>query len=381
METTQITFHLLRDLIMKKHILAVIIAGTVLAGCSSNSAKNDTPAPEPQEGVADVIYNEELHSAAIIGDQGNTAIIIADGNGNAAVTVNGEAYTVQGNDLVNNQGEIIGTITTENGAAMAYIGDTAYTLTVVNGRLIIDSTEFEPDFDGIRNGDAKFSFIGIETDGQNTYLKFSVNGVMQSAVVHIDSVTGEFTFTGIGSANGFWFHGYVTETNEFIITGFKGNDLPNHITWSADGGLKIVDIDVGWGNDSNAGDINHTLSVSLDGDQVIVTVNGQSVTTDYTAAEDGRGNVTIYDRHGVIKAEGQIIDDQLVFGNGIVVDDRGNITIPKQDNNDRDPTLSSEVILLTSEQRAELRNNIKALTTEQRQQIKQAIKTKLQSRS
>ncbi|QFI38710.1 hypothetical protein FR932_13035 [Moritella marina ATCC 15381] len=364
---------------MKKHILAVIIASAALAGCSSNSSKNDTP--PPQEGVADVIYNEDLHSAAIIGDQGNTAIIIADGNGNAAISLDGQIFTIQGEDIVNDQGATVGQIKTENGTATAYIGDTAYTLNVVDGRLVIDSTEFEPDFDGIRVGDAKISFISVEHDGTDTYLNFSVNGVQRSAVIHIDSVTGEFTFSGVGSANGFWFNGYVTETNEYIITGFKGNDLPNHVTWSADGGFTIVNVDAGWGNDANPDDNKRAISVSLDGDNLVITVDGQSVTTDYTAAEDGRGNVTIYDRHGAIKGEGQIIDGQLVFGNGIVVDDRGNITIPTQDENSKEAAQLPVVKRLTIEQKDELKNSIKALTTEQRQQIKQAVKTQLQTRS
>lgn len=151
---------------MKKHILAVIIASTVLAGCSSSSKPNDIPAPT--EGTAEVIYNADLHAAAIIGDEGTNAIIIADGNGNAAVTVNGKAYAVQGNDLLDSQGNVIGNITTEDGTAVAHIGETTYTLTVIDGRLIIDSADFEPDFVGLRTGDAQFSFIDIETDGKNT---------------------------------------------------------------------------------------------------------------------------------------------------------------------------------------------------------------------
>ena len=60
-----------RDLLMKKTILATIIATTFLAGCSSNGS-TDNSEPEKQ-GIADVIYNAELNSAAIVGDEGKTA--------------------------------------------------------------------------------------------------------------------------------------------------------------------------------------------------------------------------------------------------------------------------------------------------------------------
>ncbi|GIC75521.1 hypothetical protein [Moritella sp. F3] len=135
---------------MKKSILAVIIAGA-LAGCSSNGSNNDSPTPEPKEGIADVIYNEELHSAVINGDEGNSAAIIGDGNGNAAIKINDQAFTVQGDVIINDEGDIVGTITTEDGVAIAYINDTAYTLSVSNGRLIVDSDKLKPEY-GDDNG-------------------------------------------------------------------------------------------------------------------------------------------------------------------------------------------------------------------------------------
>jgi len=122
---------------MKKSILATIIAATFLAGCSSSGSKNNTP--EPTVGIADVLYDEELNSAAVVGDNGKTALIIGDGYGNAAITIDGQVYTVQGDVIVNDQGDIIGTVTTENGVAVATINGTVYTVSVDSGRLIVDS--------------------------------------------------------------------------------------------------------------------------------------------------------------------------------------------------------------------------------------------------
>ncbi|CAK3249811.1 hypothetical protein VCRA2122O12_190001 [Vibrio crassostreae] len=73
-----------------------------------------------------------------------------------------------------------------------------------------------------------------------------------------------------------------------------------------------------------------TISAGLEGDNIVVTVNGKSQTTDYTAEADDRGVVHIKDRHGNIVGEGYIdgVNGTVTFGNGIVVNDRGDVTLP-----------------------------------------------------
>ncbi|WP_373942338.1 hypothetical protein L0991_00860 [Vibrio chagasii] len=73
-----------------------------------------------------------------------------------------------------------------------------------------------------------------------------------------------------------------------------------------------------------------TISADLEGDNIVVTVNGKSQTTDYTAEADDRGIVHIKDRHGNIVGEGYIdeVNGTVTFGNGIVVNDRGDVTLP-----------------------------------------------------
>lgn len=359
MEITYITFPLLRDLIMKKHILAVIIASAALAGCSSNSSKNDTP--PPQEGVADVIYNEDLHSAAIIGDQGNTAIIIADGNGNAAVTVNGEAYTVQGNNLVNKQGEIIGTITAEDGVAIAHIDDITYTLTVIDGRLIIDSAGFNGDngWEHVPTPDIAPPPTDDPADMPNTRL------------INLDVITGEVTVNGevAGQVSGKdgsvvkdgQVVGYIKPTQDGKGFYFIDNNSDTHIYFALDSNGNV---DIKWSASVIDGDWGNTPPPGLDTGNTKweVWTNSQ----DFIQIDEINGDrfvQIVKDKDGMI-----IIQDQ--DGNRIERPDSGWGMMPLSEGNS-----------LTSAQKAKLKHNVKTLSTEQRQQIKQAIKTKLQTRS
>ncbi|WP_192891422.1 hypothetical protein [Vibrio bathopelagicus] len=131
---------------MKLKLLSTAIAATFLAGCSSSGSSDNGTTPGPQVGVADVVYNEDLNTAYIIGDEGNNAVVIGDGQGNAVVTVNGEIFTIQGDVVVNANGDIVGTVVTDDGIATVYINDKSYTLAVENGRLIIEGSELDPEF-------------------------------------------------------------------------------------------------------------------------------------------------------------------------------------------------------------------------------------------
>ncbi|PML15439.1 hypothetical protein [Vibrio breoganii] len=128
---------------MKLRLLSATIAATLLAGCSSSGSSDSST---PKSGVADVVYSESLNAAYIEGDQGNSAVIVGDGNGNAAVTVNGEVFTVQGDVIVDKNGDIVGGVVVENGVATAYIDDVAYSLSVEDGRLLVDINDIAPDF-------------------------------------------------------------------------------------------------------------------------------------------------------------------------------------------------------------------------------------------
>ena len=131
---------------MKLKLLSTAIAATFLAGCSSSGSSDNGTTPGPQVGIADVVYNEDLNTAYIIGDEGNNAVVIGDGQGNAVVTVNGEIFTIQGDVVVNANGDIVGTVVTDDGIATVYINDKAYTLAVENGRLVIEGSVLDPEF-------------------------------------------------------------------------------------------------------------------------------------------------------------------------------------------------------------------------------------------
>ncbi|MEZ9896119.1 hypothetical protein BCU83_15805 [Vibrio breoganii] len=128
---------------MKLRLLSATIAATLLAGCSSSGSSDSST---PKSGVADVVYSESLNAAYIEGDQGNSAVIVGDGNGNAAVTVNGEVFTVQGDVIVDKNGDIVGGVVVENGVATAYVDGVAYSLSVEDGRLLVDINDIAPDF-------------------------------------------------------------------------------------------------------------------------------------------------------------------------------------------------------------------------------------------
>ena len=231
---------------MKKTILATLIASSLLAGCSSNGSSNNSPDPEPKQGIADVIYNGELRSAAIIGDEGNNAIIIADGNGNAAITVNGDAYTVQGDAIINDQGENIGSVYTENGIATAFINDIAYTLTVIDGRLIVDSSKLNPptpDNDLPEYGEGDWGIPGAPTYGDiliidNTAVIEGDNGNHMFVVQH----EGTYYFNVNGS-DARPTHKIVDGEVQTIAgesTGIHAQKTENGVTFRTDNGTEIV---------------------------------------------------------------------------------------------------------------------------------------------
>ncbi|WP_198927992.1 hypothetical protein, partial [Vibrio crassostreae] len=85
--------------------------------------------------------------------------------------------------------------------------------------------------------------------------------------------------------------------------------------------------DLGWGKPGQSP--NPTVSVALAGEHIEVTVNGKSRTTEYTAERVG-DSVNILDREGNIVGIGYINTDNktLEFRNGIVVNDRGDVTLP-----------------------------------------------------
>ncbi|PMG45181.1 hypothetical protein BCU90_19570 [Vibrio lentus] len=96
-------------------------------------------------------------------------------------------------------------------------------------------------------------------------------------------------------------------------------------------GDRVVDAiksaDLGWGKPGQSP--NPTVSVALAGEHIEVTVNGKSRTTEYTAERVG-DSVNILDREGNIVGIGYINTDNetLEFRNGIVVNDRGDVTLP-----------------------------------------------------
>jgi len=385
METAKISFHLLRGFMMKKHILAILIASTVLAGCSSNSSKNDTPPPESQGGVADVIYNEELHGAVINGDEGNNAVIIADGNGNAAITVNGQAFTVQGDVIVNDQGDIVGTVTTDNGTAIAYIGDTTYTLTVIDGRLIIDKANLIPEFDG----DNGWGNSEHPVDKEHPELDKPPEFVVGTGNVKWEVSTNGNDFIQIDEIHGDRFVQIVKDKDgTIIIQDQDGNRIERP---DAGWGFAGWNGDMGWGNLPPMYDGKYATVELIGNDDgtrslKLVGENGREHHFDNTAvAEQPDGSIGITNHKNITV---YFVEDASQPGYYAYTGPHGAEYIYNSHNGqvyfNKYPSKTKPELdkpQLNQVQIEALKNKAKALSTEQRQQIKQAIKTKLQTRS
>jgi len=328
---------------MKKSIIAVIIAGA-LAGCSSNGSNNDGPTPEPKEGIADVIYNEELHSALITGDQGNSAAIIGDGNGNAAIKINDQAFTVQGDVIVNDQGEIVGTVTTEDGVAIANVNGISYTLSVSNGRLIVDRDKLNPEYDEPRpettpptygdivaaggaviiKGDND-NFVTIKADGQGN-AGILINGGEQTYVVKDGELFNYDTGESVG---------HIQKDGENYTVRL---DNGTEVAFRNDDGRLFAAV-ISRPDADNGKKLAYTVLTKNEFEKISILEHNESeasvlIHRDYDAID--RSTVTITDRNG-----------------NVVEFDHAQMAAAKA----------------------------KALSSEQRLQIKQTIKTKLQTRS
>lgn len=171
---------------MKLKLLSTLIAASFLAGCSSSGSSNSGggtepgPGPSPQDGIADVNYHQgnEFDAALITGDAGDyNALVIRDQsniNGETTTThilVDGNIYSVSDGLVSDTQGNEIGYIENQ-GDQVVFNGvikgeKVEVTLTVVDGRLIADSTVIKTP---PKWGDEGATSISIVEEGESTLI-------------------------------------------------------------------------------------------------------------------------------------------------------------------------------------------------------------------
>ncbi|MCC4815995.1 hypothetical protein BCU85_12695 [Vibrio lentus] len=363
---------------MKLKLLSTLIAASFLAGCSSSGSSNSGggtepgPGPSPQDGIADVNYHQgnEFDAALITGDAGDyNALVIRDqsninGETTTHILVDGNIYSVSGGLVSDTQGNEIGYIENQ-GDQVVFNGvikgeKVEVTLTVVDGRLIADSTVIETP---PKWGDEGATSISIVEEGENKliYVGDELIGYVDAKNIIIKDGEPIGRFEGDMKNGDIFFHDGSTvnfqtydDNSQTIVTIHKDGMI---YKWNSATGERTVSIDEStdhdWGNtDPDFG-------------------NGKLVKTVYRA--DYRGGEVIYAKGYndgelviLLNVDGKkfqiAANDQLKANIGDVVNDRiGNI----------DPGFD-----LDKEPR-ELREKIQSLSQEQRQQIKQAVKDRV----
>ena len=388
---------------MKLKLLSTLIAASFLAGCSSSGSSNSGggtepgPGPSPQDGIADVNYHQgnEFDAALITGDAGDyNALVIRDqsstnGETTTHILVDGNIYSVADGLVSDTQGNEIGYIENQ-GDQVVFNGvikgeKVEVTLTVVDGRLIADSTVIETP---PKWGDEGATSISIVEEGESTliYLGDQHIGTINDlgTVIKDGKAIGEFE--GDKGKGVISFYDGSSVTYQSVETGAGNTQTIVTLnrdgmiyTWNSATGERTVSIDENtdndWGNvdpDSEAtppgtvwyindgqlyynGDKVGSITPTNEADKYIVKTNsGQVITVDVNKAE-GKGivltspdnedySVTISIENGVINV--------LDFDNGAV----------------------PENSLLNTEHKSKLKAKIQSLSQEQRQQIKQAVK-------
>ncbi|MEZ9895159.1 hypothetical protein AB4356_22565 [Vibrio lentus] len=364
---------------MKLKLLSTLIAASFLAGCSSSGSSNSgggtEPGPSPQDGIADVNYHQgnEFDAALITGDAGDyNALVIRDqsninGETTTHILVDGNIYSVSDGLVSDTQGNEIGYIENQ-GDQVVFNGvikgeKVEVTLTVVDGRLIADSTVIETP---PKWGDEGATSISIVEEGESTLIYWgdqhigTINEL--GTVIKDGKAIGEFE--GDKGKGVISFYDGSSVTYKSVENGAGNTQTVVTLnrdgmvyTWNSATGERTVSIDEStdhdWGNtDPDFG-------------------NGKLVKTVYRA--EYRGGEVIYAKGYndgelviLLNVDGKkfqiTANDQLKANIGDVVNDRiGNID-PGFDL-DKDPR--------------ELRERIQNLSQEQRQQIKQAVKDRV----
>ncbi|MCG9662851.1 hypothetical protein L1D26_07265 [Vibrio mediterranei] len=337
---------------MKLKLISAVIAASFLAGCSSSGSSNGGESgPAPQDGVADVIYNEETNSVLIKGDNGNNVVVTGNSEGQALINVNGENFFVtDGNAVINDQEEIVGHVQKEGESLILRLetGD-EYRLHVENGRLTVSDvihSERDPGFDGpdvsdvwyidTETGELKFNG---ETVGTVTPTDNVVDGTGTYEVVIGDS--GEVKLIQVVN-----YGGYV----EIKVPG-KGrlaitidNGVISRIGWDAPEIDHPIETDPGFGNDRI---IKQVDRFERPDGTVIVRVSGfNGGDVEFTTDQHGK----IVSIHANEQAKAFFRDK--IEG-----------SVGHLPSNDID--------------RQELKSKLQSLTQEQRQQIKQAVKDRV----
>ncbi|MFS1490216.1 hypothetical protein BCT96_000195 [Vibrio splendidus] len=363
---------------MKLKLLSTLIAASFLAGCSSSGSSNSggtEPGPSPQDGIADVNYHQgnEFDAALITGDAGDyNALVIRDqsstnGEITTHIIVDGNIYSVSDGLVSDTQGNEVGHIQNQ-GDQVVFNGvikgeKVEVTLTVVDGRLIADSTVIETP---PKWGDEGATSISIVEEGESTliYLGDQHIGTINElgTVIKDGKAIGEFEGDkGNGSIN---FYDGSAVTYQSLNTGT--GDTQTIVTLHKDGMIYT------W--NSTTGEKTASIDESIDHDWGNTDPdfeNGKLIKTAYRA--DYRDGEIIYAKGYndgeliiLLNVDGKkfqiTANDTLKENIGDVINDRiGNI----------DPEFGLDIDNLPS---SEFKQKIQSLSQEQRQQIKQAVK-------
>ena len=393
---------------MKLKLLSTLIAASFLAGCSSSGSSNSGggtepgPGPSPQDGIADVNYHQgnEFDAALITGDAGDyNALVIRDqsstnGETTTHILVDGNIYSVSDGLVSDTQGNEIGYIENQ-GDQIVFNGvikgeKVEVTLTVVDGRLIADSTVIETP---PKWGDEGATSISIVEEGESILIYWgdqhigTINEL--GTVIKDGQAIGEFE--GDKGKGVISFYDGSSVTYQSVETGAGNTQTIVTLnrdgmvyTWNSATGERTVSIDEntdnGWGNIDPDTEAPLPGTVWYVNDEGQLYYNGDKVGS-ITKTDDA-------DQLMVITESGQpiIVDVNKAEGKGIV------LTSPNNKNYSVTVSIENGVItvldlidngaspengLMSIEEKSDLKSKIQSLSQEQRQQIKQAVKDRV----
>lgn len=392
---------------MKLKLLSTLIAASFLAGCSSSGSSNSGggtepgPGPSPQDGIADVNYHQgnEFDAALITGDAGDyNALVIRDqsstnGETTTHILVDGNIYSVSDGLVSDTQGNEIGYIENQ-GDQVVFNGvikgeKVEVTLTVVDGRLIADSTVIETP---PKWGDEGATSISIVEEGESSLIYWgdqhigTINEL--GTVIKDGQAIGEFE--GDKGKGVISFYDGSSVTYQSVETGAGNTQTIVTLnrdgmvyTWNSATGERTVSIDEntdnGWGNIDPDTEAPLPGTVWYVNDEGQLYYNGDKVGS-ITKTDDA-------DQLMVITESGQqiIVDVNKAEGKGIVLTSPNNknysVTVSIENGVitvlDFDNGASPENGLMSIEEKSNLKSKIQSLSQEQRQQIKQAIKDRV----
>lgn len=367
---------------MKLKLLSTLIAASFLAGCSSSGSSDNGggtepgPGPSPQDGIADVNYHQgnEFDAALITGDAGDyNALVIRDqsstnGETTTHILVDGNIYSVSDGLVSDTQGNEIGYIENQ-GDQVVFNGvikgeKVEVTLTVVDGRLIADSTVIETP---PKWGDEGATSISIVEEGESTliYLGDQHIGTINELGIVIKDGKAIGDFEGDKGNGVISFYDGSSVTYQSVENGAGNTQTIVTLnrdgmiyTWNSATGERTTSIDEntdsGWGNVD-------PVDPDYENDKIIKNIIRAGGNLLVEGFNGGTAEITL-------ASEGKLIQISL---NDIAKENIKDSINDRIGNIDPDFDLDIDIDNLPS---SELKQKIQSLSQEQRQQIKQAVK-------